>query len=188
MVDELPTPEQTTLELLRQSEQRFRTLVDYAPDAMVIFDVDSGRFVDVNDNACRLYGLPRERLLERGPIDLSPELQPDGTPSRAAAMTYIERALVGETPSFEWLHLTASGVPVPCEVRLVRLPHPVRGSMTDITERKRAEEERERLTAALAQAQKLQALGQLTGGVAHDFHNLLTVIMSCIDLITLDAP
>ncbi|MEQ8859487.1 MAG: PAS domain-containing protein [Pseudomonadales bacterium] len=176
---------------LAESERRFRTLVDHAPEALVIFDVDNGRFVDVNDNACRLFGLSRAQLLERGPGEVSPELQPDGSSSGVAAMSRIQDSVEGRPSVFEWTHCDASGTPIPCEVRLVRLPHKdrrwVRGSIIDISERKEAEAERERLTLELAQGQKLQALGQLTGGVAHDFNNLLTVIMGSMELIDIDS-
>jgi diguanylate cyclase (GGDEF)-like protein/PAS domain S-box-containing protein len=59
------------------------------------------------------------------------------------ARGYLDRALQGETPVFEWLHRDATGADIPCEVRLVRLPSStrrlIRGSITDITDRKRAE-------------------------------------------------
>lgn len=175
---------------LQQSEERFRTLVEFAPEAMVIFDVDTGLFVDVNANACELFGLSREALLRCGPQDVSPPEQPDGTPSAAAAGDWVQRTLDGEHPVIEWYHRDSAGRDIPCEVRLVRLPHHgrrwVRGSIIDITQRKQADEERSRLTTELAQAQKLQAIGQLTGGVAHDFNNLLTVIMSSLEMIELE--
>jgi PAS domain S-box-containing protein len=175
---------------LQQSEERFRTLVEFAPEAMVIFDVDTGLFVDVNANACELFGMSREDLLRCGPQDVSPPEQPDGTPSAAAAGDWVQRTLEGEHPVFEWYHRDSAEHDIPCEVRLVRLPHHgrrwVRGSIIDITQRKQADEERARLTTELAQAQKLQAIGQLTGGVAHDFNNLLTVIMSSLEMIELE--
>ena len=127
---------------LRQSEERFRTLVHHAPEAIVLWNLETGKFVDANANAERLFGLPRKRLLELGPFDVSPPFQPDGRQSHQVT-EFVEAVVAGETPVFEWLHCTADGKEVLCEVRLVRLPGEqplVRGSMTDITERKRAEE------------------------------------------------
>ena len=128
---------------VRDSEARYRLLVDHAPDAIVVLDVDSGRFVDANDVAQKLFGLERARLLELGPITLSPPLQPDGAPSEQRALGYIQQALAGEVPVFEWAHWGAAGREFICEVRLVRLPGAnrrlVRGSITDISERKRGE-------------------------------------------------
>jgi PAS domain S-box-containing protein len=135
-------PDVDNAHLLRESELRYRTLVEHAPEAIVVFDVDAGRFVDVNDNALRLFGIDRERVLQIGPVDLSPPCQPDGRTSREAAVGRIEAALAGQAPAFEWVHLAAAG-PITCEIRLVRLPATgrklIRGSILDITERKRIE-------------------------------------------------
>ncbi|MFN8618984.1 MAG: PAS domain S-box protein [Dehalococcoidia bacterium] len=140
-----------------ESEDRYRTLFDQAPDAIVVYDVESGRFVDANARACELFGLSHERLLEVGPVEVSAERQADGTPSSVAAPALFARAMAGETPRFEWLHQNAAGEPIVCEVRLARLPpfsrQLVRGSMTDIRERRRTEAElalRERQARALA--------------------------------------
>ena len=57
-------------EALRESEERYRTMMAYAPEAIVILDVDKGLFVQVNENAVRLFGLSREALLQTGPIEL----------------------------------------------------------------------------------------------------------------------
>ena len=84
---------------LQESEARFRTLFQHAPEALVILDVDTGRFIDANDNAVQLYGLGIERLLEVGPAELSPLVQPDGEPSDQAARGHVARALAGEVQS-----------------------------------------------------------------------------------------
>ncbi len=128
---------------MRESAARYRLLVDHAPEAIVVLDVDTGRFMDANDKAQKLFGLDRAKLLEVGPVTLSPPYQPDGGASEQRARAYIQQALEGETPAFEWTHLEGPGREIICEVRLARLPSGkrrlVRGSIADISERKRAE-------------------------------------------------
>jgi len=132
-----------TEEALRESEARYRTLVEHAAEAIVVFDVDAIRFADANRNAEKLFGLTRQELLARDPVSLSPERQPDREASRDAAWRMLEQALDGEAPVFEWQHQDATGGLISCEVRLVRLPSAerrlVRGSITDISARKAAE-------------------------------------------------
>ncbi len=129
---------------LAASEARMRTLVEHAPEAIVVFDGSTGQFLNCNENATQLIGLSREQLLKLHPADVSPEFQPDGRRSVDASRKYIEKALAGGVPVFEWTHQHSSGRLIPCEVRLVRLPGEgqalVRGSIIDNTERKRAEQ------------------------------------------------
>ena len=94
----------------------------FSGPGQVVFDADSGCFVDVNENAGRLFGLDREQLLRVGPAELSPPLQPDGTVSREQVRTKIERALDAGPITFEWLHRDAFGKEFMCDVRLLRLP------------------------------------------------------------------
>jgi diguanylate cyclase (GGDEF)-like protein/PAS domain S-box-containing protein len=128
---------------MRESEARYRTLVEHAPEVIVVFDVDQGKFVDVNDNACRFFKMDRETLLACGPARITPAQQLDGSPSFGVARGYIDGALAGAAPVFEWVHCDAFGQNFPCEVRFVRLPSSnrrlIRASITDITERKRAD-------------------------------------------------
>ncbi len=172
---------------LRQSEQRFRTLVEHAPEAIVIFDVDRSRYVDANPNAEKLFGRTREELLELSPQDVSPEFQSHHRESGPLIMGNMRAAIAGEFPCFEWEVMNAAGERICCEVRLARLPHPtqilVRGSMTDISERRKETAERKDLESRLAQSQKMEAIGNLTGGIAHDFNNLLTVVFGNLELL-----
>ena len=128
---------------LKDSEARYRVLVENAPEAVVVLDVEAGRFVDCNDNAADFFKLSREDLLRAGPEQVSPPEQADGTPSFGVDRGHIEGALRGETPVFEWLHKDAEGKVIPSEVRFVRLPSSggnlIRASIIDITERKQTE-------------------------------------------------
>jgi len=168
---------------LAESEARFQTLIEHAPEALVVFDVDAERFVDANQNACELFELPLNRLLSRTPAELSPEYQPDGRPSAVASRELLGQALVGGTPVFEWVHRSASGRDAVCEVRLVRLPAAgrrlVRGSIIDRTQQRRTERQ-------MVEWQRLDALGQLAAGIAHDFNNVLSVIGATAQLIVED--
>ncbi len=128
---------------MRESEARYRLLVNHAPEAIVVFDVDAGRFVDANENAERFFGLDRARLLQMGPVELSPPYQPDGIPSAQRAREFVQRALEGEPQVHEWMFCNSFGKDLICEVRLVRMPSGsqrlVRGSIADISDRKRTE-------------------------------------------------
>lgn len=157
---------------LQASERRYRALLEHAPDAIVVLDVATGCFVQVNEEAVRLFGLPRERLLELGPVELSPPAQPDGHPSSEASIEVIGAAIAGAMPRFEWVHRTGEGHDIPCEIRLLRLPDPdrvlVRGSIIDIRERKRAERERTRAALERAAAERTRRLQQVTeAALAH---------------------
>jgi len=125
------------------SVQEAQSLVEYAPEAIVVIDLETGCFTEPNENAIKLYGLSREELVKVGPAQMSPPAQPDGRDSTEKALLKIGEAMEGKAPIFEWIHKNGNGQNIPCEVRLVRIPGErprVRASVTDITERKRIEE------------------------------------------------
>ena len=169
---------------LRESEGRYRTLVDHAPEVIVVFDAASMRFIDVNQNAEHFFKMTRAQLLAVGPEQLSPPVQADGLPSSGSARGNVDRALAGVPQIFEWTHRDALGNDIPCEVRLVRLPDSqrevIRGSITDITGRKRAERiaagERAVLEHIAASAPLAAALESIVDMVESVCENQLCVI------------
>lgn len=161
---------------LRESEARNRALVESAPEAIVVLDVDLGRFVDANDNAAKMFGMNRAELLKIGPSRLSPEYQPDGKPSFGPVRGFVSAALKGQNPVFEWTHQDIEGRCFPCEVRFARLPSSsrrlVRASIIDISSRKRqeraAEGEREVLESLAGNA----ALPQTLDSICRAYENV----------------
>ncbi|HWN37152.1 MAG TPA: PAS domain S-box protein, partial [Gammaproteobacteria bacterium] len=128
---------------LRESEARYRALVENAPEAIVVLDVDRNVFVEVNDNAVKLFGLRRDELLQMSPETFWPERQSDGQSSSALHASYVERALRGARPVFEWLHRDGEGKEIPCEVRFIHLPSSkqrlIRASIIDNGARRQAD-------------------------------------------------
>ncbi len=130
---------------LKEREEQYRVLVENAPEALVVIDMESRKFTNVSQTAVTLFKIPAERLHQLGVTDVSPPFQPDGKPSAEKALEMIQIAIDGGKPHFEWTHMDAEGNEIPCEVWLVRIPSEgkvlIRGSVLDISERKKAERE-----------------------------------------------
>jgi PAS domain S-box-containing protein len=170
---------------LRESESRFRTVTQHTPAAIVLLDTETGKFVEANETATKLFGLTREQLLATGPVDVSPEFQPDGQRSAKGAAAKIQGALRGKFEHFEWTHLHSSGAQISCELRVSRMPAVGRrlviGAILDISARKKAEAE---LLRALEQEKELNELkSNFVSVVSHEFRTPLGVIMSAADIL-----
>jgi len=173
---------------LSTSEARFRALVEHAPEAIVVYSGDTGRFLFGNQHACDLYGVPMSRLAELTPAEVSPEFQPDGQRSRDLAREKIAEVLAGGRAVFEWMHQKADGRMIPTEVRLLRLPaegqNLIRASIIDNTEHKRAER-------ALRESEaKFRALfeGSSQGVVLHDEWGLLEANPAAVRILRRRSP
>ena len=145
-----------TMQNLKESEERFRTLVENAPEAIVVYDVDKKKYVDANNNALNLFKRSYDDLMQISPLHTIPRLQPGSITSINRVKENIEKALCGETPLFEWNILDSKKNEIPCEIRLAHLPATgkqlIRGSITDITGRKKAEERLRQLSRAVEQS------------------------------------
>jgi len=160
---------------LRESELRFRTVFDLAPMAILVTDTE-GRYVDANLTACRHAGLPLERLIGRR---LSDVLVFD-------AQDYMEQmvaelGLKGALENRE-VTLTRRADDTRLDILFSAAPITVAGrelvlsAAIDVTQQNRLEEQ-------LRQSQKMEAIGQLAGGVAHDFNNILQAILGYTDMV-----
>ena len=170
---------------LRESEEKYRLVVDNIADVITVMDLNL-RFTYVSPSIIRLRGYTAEEVMAQTMEQImTPEslqivakafeeemtLEASGTadPGRTRILELEQYRKDG---SIVWLenHMSALRDNEKKLIGIIALSR-------DITERKRAEAEKERLQAQLMQAQRLESVGRLAGGVAHDFNNKLTVIL-----------
>ncbi len=176
-------------EALRVSREYFATLFNSINDALFVHDATTFRVLDVNECMLRMYGFAsREEAIAAF------NQMTGGTPPYAMedARRWMHKACQEGPQLFEWLARHCDGHPfwVEVNIRRVRLGADDRLIVTvrDTTERKRAEEEKAGLQEQLAQAQKLESVGRLAGGVAHDFNNMLQAILGYTEMALEAVP
>ena len=163
-------------EALQQSQHRLRLFLDASPDMYSLKDPGL-RYLLVNAAQQRFLALPEEAILGGNDADLLPEaLARQGEAADRQAME--TRQPVQVSLSFAGRTYQAHRLPVVMEGEVLG----VAGITRDITESEQAEAERQKLQAQLAQAQKMESIGRLAGGVAHDFNNMLAVILGHTEL------
>jgi PAS domain S-box-containing protein len=165
-------------EALRESEAKYRHLYESMMDGFATVNME-GRYTDCNPTYERMLGYSREELRQLTYYDSTPEKW-HPLIARIAEEQVLAR---GFSDVYEKEYRRKDGSVFPVELRTFLMrdgagrPSAMCTVARDIPERKKAEEERSELEARLFEAQKLESVGRLAGGVAHDFNNMLTVIL-----------
>ncbi len=172
---------------LDASEVRYRQILEAAPDSITITSWKDGRYLQVNEAFRKITGYSREEVLGRTPSDLNLFVNPA---DRNRLVDEIKKK--GKANGLEIQYRHKAGVVIDTLLSARQIQFDGKDCLitvaTDITRRKRIEVEKARLERKLQQSQKMEAIGTLAGGVAHDLNNILSGIVSYPELILLDLP
>src|SRR5438445_10627169 len=167
-------------EALRVSEQKFGSAFQAHPSPMAIARLADARWVDVNESLLRLFGMNRAETVGRSGHELGIWRRDE---LRQQMLAQLRAGGVFRDVEAEWLtrsRETRTGLLSAEVIAFGGEPHFVL-HFQDVTERKQLE-------GQLRQAQKMEAIGRLAGGVAHDFNNVLTAIFGYVDILREEMP
>ena len=190
MVDSLReknTEVTSLIDALKDSEQRYRILFEGAVEGILVVEIDSKQFKYANPAMCAMLGYSEDVLRQMSLLDIHPQEDHEFVLSEFEAMSARKKALVSDIPckrkDGSIFQVDMKGTKVLFEQKECNLCF-----FTDITNRKKAEEETKDLQKQLQRAEKMEALGLLAGGVAHDLNNILSGLVSYPELLLLDLP
>jgi len=176
-------------ETLRKSEERFRDISFSMADW--IWEIDSqGRYTFASETVEQILGYKPDELLRKTPFDFMPEDEAKHVEMIFKKIVAEKRPIVDRenwnlTKEGKRVCLLTNGVPIFDEQGELT---GYRGVDRDISDRKRAEKEQEILAAQLQRAEKMEAMGLMAGGIAHDLNNILSGIVSYPELLLMDLP
>lgn len=174
------TSQKKTERALRESEERYRAVVNQSSEGIVLYDLHTKQVIEANPTYLNLLGYSLEEMQKLTLYDIV-DLDKEEIDSTIEQILPNSRYFIGERN-----HRRKDGSLVTVEVSSNIISYgqgqALCVNVRDITPQKKAEGERKALEEQLRQAQKMEAIGRLAGGVAHDFNNLLTVIQGYSDL------
>ena len=177
-----------TEEALQESEEKFRTFMETASDLMHIADKD-GNFTYLNESMAKTLGYSKEEMIG---MHVTQVLAKEALEKRFKPK-WEELITKGEI-SLETTWVTRNGKEIHGEIKVVAIYDTdgtyagSRGVLRDVTERNQAIEEKMKVEAQLQEAQKVEAIATLAGGIAHEFNNALVGISGNIELLQMDLP
>jgi PAS domain S-box-containing protein len=184
------TETKTAEEALRKSEEQFRILVQSVTDYAIYMLSPEGIITNWNAGAERIKGYaPEEIIGSHFSRFYSPEEAAAGIPTKNLEIAFREGRFEKEgwryrkDGSHFWANVVIDPIRNPAG-ELIGYAKITR----DMTEKKQAQEQLERAREAMVQSQKMDAIGQLTGGVAHDFNNLLMAVLGSLELMRKHMP
>jgi two-component system cell cycle sensor histidine kinase/response regulator CckA len=170
----LMTERNVAVEAVTESEAHYRVLFERHPNPLWVYDVETAKFLAVNEAAVQHYGYSGSEFLGM-------TLEAIRSPEDAERLgTHKSKLLAGLVEVGEWRHRTKDGTIIDVDIARHTLTFAGRPAALEIA---RDITQRKSLEAQLLQAQKMEAVGRLAGGVAHDFNNLLTVILGSAELL-----
>ncbi|MBI5455109.1 MAG: PAS domain S-box protein [Deltaproteobacteria bacterium] len=178
------TERKRTERALKESERRYRQIHNTAFDGLIVSDAED-RIIDCNPSAETIFGYKRAELIGMELIRLMPEQYRQR--HKEGVKWFLETGIStiqGKVVELEGLRKNGEIFPIELVVNSFTIGGQVNftGTIRDITERKRAEKEKELLQTQINQAQKMEAIGRFAGGIAHDFNNVLTAIRGNAEL------
>ncbi|MBW2646156.1 MAG: response regulator [Deltaproteobacteria bacterium] len=168
-------------EAVRESEGYLKTLLDSIHAGIMVIDPETHTLADANSSALKMMAINKDQIIGRICHEFICPAEMGKCPITDLKQTLdlSERILINANG--ERIPILKSVVPLMRKGRRYLIE-----SFIDITERKRAEEEKENIRAQLFHAQKMEAIGTMAGGIAHDFNNILTVMRGNAQLIDMD--
>ena len=172
---------------LEVSRGQFRQLFQLFPDAALLSQLDDGVFVEVNEGFSRIYGYAYDEVVGRSGLDMGLWAEPGDRPAFVQELRRTGRVNQREGMA---RHKDGTVIPVEMSARLVEFGgrQYLLNLVRDLREKKAAEELLRRNEIELRRAQKLEAIGGLAGGIAHDLNNMLTPIMGGTELTLMNLP